>query len=31
MIRICRERWAIEFAFEEAKGEIGMDHYEVRK
>jgi SRSO17 transposase len=31
LVRICRERWAIELAFEEAKGEIGMDHYEVRK
>ena len=31
LLRICRERWAIEVAFEEAKGEIGMDHYEVRK
>jgi SRSO17 transposase len=31
LIRICRDRWAIEVAFEEAKGEIGMDHYEVRK
>jgi hypothetical protein len=28
---VCQERWAIEGAFEEAKGEIGMDHYEVRK
>jgi SRSO17 transposase len=31
LVRICQERWAIEVAFEEAKGEIGMDHYEVRK
>jgi SRSO17 transposase len=31
LVRICQERWAIESAFEEAKGEIGMDHYEVRK
>jgi len=31
LVRICGERWAIEVAFEEAKGEIGMDHYEVRK
>jgi SRSO17 transposase len=31
LVRICRERWAIEVAFEQAKGEIGMDHYEVRK
>jgi SRSO17 transposase len=31
LVRVCQERWAIEVAFEEAKGEIGMDHYEVRK
>jgi hypothetical protein len=31
LVRVCQERWAIEFAFEEVKGEIGMDHYEVRK
>ena len=31
LVRVCQERWAIESAFEEAKGEIGMDHYEVRK
>jgi SRSO17 transposase len=31
LVRVCQKRWAIEFAFEEAKGEIGMDHYEVRK
>jgi SRSO17 transposase len=24
-------RWAIEQCFEECKGEVGMDHYEVRK
>jgi SRSO17 transposase len=24
-------RWAIEQCFEETKGELGMDHYEVRK
>jgi hypothetical protein len=30
-VRVCQERWAIESVFEEAKGEIGMDHYEVRK
>jgi hypothetical protein len=29
LVRICQERWAIEGAFEEAKGEVGMDHYEV--
>jgi SRSO17 transposase len=31
LVRICQKRWAIGSAFEEAKGEIGMDHYEVRK
>ena len=31
LARVCQERWAIESAFEEAKGELGMDHYEVRK
>ena len=31
LVRVCQERWAIETAFEEAKGETGMDHYEVRK
>jgi SRSO17 transposase len=31
LVRICQQRRAIEVAFEEAKGEIGMDHYEVRK
>nr|MDP9487186.1 IS701 family transposase [Actinomycetota bacterium] len=25
------DRWRIEGAFEAAKGEVGMDHYEVRK
>jgi len=31
LVTVCQERWAIESAFEEAKGETGMDHYEVRK
>lgn len=31
LVRVCQERWAIEVGFEEAKGERGMDHYEVRK
>ncbi len=31
LIKICQDRWAIEVAFEEAKGEVGMDHYEVRR
>jgi SRSO17 transposase len=28
---LCGVRWAIEQCFEEAKSELGMDHYEVRK
>ncbi len=31
LVRVCQDRWAIEVAFEAAKGEVGMDHYEVRK
>ena len=31
LVRVCQERWAIEVAFEAAKGEVGLDHYEVRK
>jgi SRSO17 transposase len=29
-VRICGMRWPIESIFEEAKGEVGMDHYEMR-
>jgi SRSO17 transposase len=29
-VRICGMRWPIETVFEEAKGEVGMDHYEMR-
>ncbi|MCJ7482156.1 MAG: hypothetical protein MUO31_04245, partial [Thermodesulfovibrionales bacterium] len=29
-VRISGMRWPIETIFEEAKGEIGMDHYEMR-
>jgi SRSO17 transposase len=29
-VRICGMRWPIETTFEEAKGEVGMDHYEMR-
>ena len=29
-VRISRMRWPIETIFEEAKGEVGMDHYEMR-
>lgn len=30
LVRIAGSRWRIETAFEEAKGEVGLDHYEVR-
>jgi SRSO17 transposase len=31
MVRVAGMRWAIEASFEEAKGTVGLDHYEVRK
>ena len=31
LIRVAGMRWAIEVGFEDAKGVIGLDHYEVRK
>ena len=31
LVRVCQERWAVEECFAEAKGEVGFDHYEVRK
>jgi len=30
LVRVSGMRWPIEVAFAEAKGEVGMDHYEVR-
>ncbi len=30
LARVAGSRWKIEEAFEEAKGEVGLDHYEVR-
>lgn len=30
LVRVSGRRWPIESAFEEAKGELGMDHYETR-
>lgn len=30
MARVAGRRWAIEESFETAKGEVGLDHYEVR-
>ena len=29
-MRIAGTRWSIERLFEQAKGEVGLDHYEVR-
>lgn len=31
MVRVAGMRWAIEASFEDAKGTVGLDHYEVRK
>jgi SRSO17 transposase len=31
MVRVAGMRWAIEASFEDAKGAVGLDHYEVRK
>jgi hypothetical protein len=31
LVRIRQARWAVEEGFAEAKGEVGLDHYEVRK
>jgi SRSO17 transposase len=30
LVRVAGRRWTIEVAFEQAKGEVGLDHYEVR-
>ena len=30
LVQVAGSRWRIESAFEEAKGEVGLDHYEVR-
>lgn len=30
LVQVAGHRWEIEAAFEEAKGEVGLDHYEVR-
>jgi SRSO17 transposase len=30
LVRMCGMRWPIETTFEESKGDVGMDHYEVR-
>jgi SRSO17 transposase len=31
LVRVAGTRWAIEEGFESAKGEVGLDHYEVRR
>ncbi len=31
LVRVAGRRWAIEECFEEAKGEVGLDQYEVRR
>jgi SRSO17 transposase len=31
LVRVAGTRWAIEESFEDAKGVVGLDHYEVRK
>jgi SRSO17 transposase len=31
LVRVAGRRWTIEVAFEQAKGEVGLDHYEVRR
>ena len=31
LLGTCQERWAVEECYAEAKGEVGLDHYEVRR
>ena len=31
LVQVCQDRWAVEECFAEAKGEVGLDHYEVRR
>ena len=31
LVRVCQDRWQVEQCFAEAKGEVGLDHYGVRK
>ena len=31
LVGACQERWVVEECFAEAKGEVGLDHYEVRR
>jgi SRSO17 transposase len=31
LLKVCQRRWQVEDCFAEAKGEVGLDHYEVRR
>ena len=31
LVRVAGTRWAVEEGFQHAKGEVGLDHYEVRR
>ena len=31
LVEVAGTRWAIECGFQQAKGEVGLDHYEVRR
>jgi SRSO17 transposase len=31
LVRVAGTRWAVEEGFQQAKGEVGLDHYQVRK
>jgi SRSO17 transposase len=31
LVRVAGSRWAVEEGFEQAKSEVGLDHYEVRR
>jgi SRSO17 transposase len=31
LVRVAGIRWAIEHGYKQAKGEVGLDHYEVRR
>jgi SRSO17 transposase len=31
LVRVAGTKWAVEEGFEQAKGEVGLDHYEVRR
>jgi SRSO17 transposase len=31
LVRVAGTRWAVKEGFEQAKGEVGLDHYEVRR